>query len=287
MVDKKKIVGKSTLRKQVPYELWSIVLLLILLGSVSELAAQEATNTQKVQVDQVEPYYVITYQDPEPSIPLEIQQIQGKETREQATQEFLSQPYLYQLILTKSQYAFAPVDEARKEEGVFEVKGTHSYFIDLEERTEYSVFNYFGMLYTIKSLMKRVPWTLEEEEREINGLRCRKATWPIDDEALVEVWYAPDIPLPCGPMGYWNTPGLIVDFSLRFIQFEIVSIEKSSEPLEIRFEPQGRSISKRDFDKMMKRDTEKYSTPVKEGGTTRQITVTKGDKEIYSKTIRE
>ena len=54
-----------------------------------------------------------------------------------------------------------------------------------------------------------IPWQLSGEEREYLGFRVVKATAEID-EAVIEAWFAPEIPIPAGPGLFGGLPGLIL-----------------------------------------------------------------------------
>ena len=74
-------------------------------------------------------------------------------------------------------------------------------------------------------------WSLTNESKIIDGYKVLKATSPLykDDNKLVEnkiveAWYAPEIPVPYGPMGYGNLPGLILELQCDRATFYVKKI---------------------------------------------------------------
>jgi GLPGLI family protein len=64
-------------------------------------------------------------------------------------------------------------------------------------------------------------WTLHNETKMIDGYTCYKATTPVmslrnnfkstDRKFDITAWYAPEIPIGYGPVGYGGLPGLILE----------------------------------------------------------------------------
>lgn len=88
----------------------------------------------------------------------------------------------------------------------------------------------FGTYYIKKEKTK--DWVLENETKLIDGYLCYKATnvqIVINTAGTfrhpVVAWYCPKIPLPYGPNGYGNLPGLILELQERNVLFGVKKID--------------------------------------------------------------
>ena len=80
-------------------------------------------------------------------------------------------------------------------------------------------------------------WTLTKETKIIDKYKCYKATSPLyyKDKKLdtfVTAWYAPEIPVGYGPIGYGGLPGLILELQNDRATFFVTKIDLTlnSEP---------------------------------------------------------
>jgi GLPGLI family protein len=80
-------------------------------------------------------------------------------------------------------------------------------------------------------------WTLEQEEKEIEGHKCLKATCDYRGRNYT-AWYATDIPLSEGPYVFTGLPGLIMEIydSKQHYLFRIAGLKKieNRDPIYIR-----------------------------------------------------
>jgi len=74
-------------------------------------------------------------------------------------------------------------------------------------------------------------WTLKTDTKKINKYTCYKAvtiekmkTRNGIKNILVEAWYAPEINIPFGPIGYSGLPGLILELKKDNIKYYVTSI---------------------------------------------------------------
>lgn len=106
-------------------------------------------------------------------------------------------------------------------------------------------------------------WKITREKKEILGYSCLKAisnyvTFDKDEKELiveVEAWFAPDINIMAGPVGFDNLPGLVLEATKdRKFTFEAVSLKispKNKEPWKDM--PKNRkTITKEQFDDIVK-----------------------------------
>ncbi len=61
--------------------------------------------------------------------------------------------------------------------------------------------------------MAALAWHVEEEVRTLLGFRVIRAT-AVQDSVGLEAWFAPDIPVPAGPLLYGGLPELILELTL-------------------------------------------------------------------------
>ena len=103
-------------------------------------------------------------------------------------------------------------------------------------------------LYRETSSLYKYKWQITNETNTIMGYPVIKAV-----SKNVEVWFAPDIPVPFGPAGYGGLPGLILKkrFIKQFPAYELVATEihfykkpikiKKPEKGVLRTEEEGRT----------------------------------------------
>ena len=75
-------------------------------------------------------------------------------------------------------------------------------------------------------------WTLKDEQQNIHGYRCQKATchWRGRD---YEAWFTSEIPIQRGPWKFGGLPGLIVKIydAKKEYNFELVKLERTPRPI--------------------------------------------------------
>jgi len=93
-------------------------------------------------------------------------------------------------------------------------------------------------------------WTLVNETKTIDQYKCYKATSPLfvdgeKQDILVTAWYAPDIPVRFGPIGYGGLPGLILELQNDRATFFVTKINLNPDsPPEIDKLLSPKAISK-------------------------------------------
>jgi GLPGLI family protein len=66
-------------------------------------------------------------------------------------------------------------------------------------------------------------------------------------------WYCPKIPIPFGPKGYSNLPGLILELKIGPIIYLATKIKlNQKEKMKVRKPTKGKILSEEEFDKMLK-----------------------------------
>ena len=79
-------------------------------------------------------------------------------------------------------------------------------------------------------------WTLANESKTIDKYKCYKATSPLfvdgkKQDILITAWYAPDIPIRFGPIGYGGLPGLILELQNDRATFYVTKINLNPDSL--------------------------------------------------------
>lgn len=82
-------------------------------------------------------------------------------------------------------------------------------YVSFDDRAYTESREFFGNVYLVKDRQPMVSWRMSGEERMYFGHRVMKAT-AVVKSALVEAWFAPEIPVPAGPGLYGGLPGLIL-----------------------------------------------------------------------------
>ncbi len=102
--------------------------------------------------------------------------------------------------------------------------GKYKYYQNKKESIDRELEDYPKIGILIIDRKMRYEWTITSETKQIGDYKCFKATTKLFDEGIknddpkteVTAWFAPSIPVPFGPCGYGDLPGLILE--LRFLE---------------------------------------------------------------------
>ena len=104
-------------------------------------------------------------------------------------------------------------------------------------------------------------WTLLNESKIIDGYNVLKATSPYlydcdkkSESVIITAWYAPEIPVPYGPIGYGNLPGLILELQHHKSTFFVknIKLNLAAPPLIDKLQSE-KTVSCSEFTKMLMR----------------------------------
>lgn len=123
-----------------------------------------------------------------------------------------------------------------------------AYYLDQNKKLRLSLANMEGSPVNIIEPYEKHQWTLTGEEKCVEGRTLLEATTPrtiqtrdgSESTTTVQAWYAPDIPVSYGPLGYDGLPGLIMElrFGPKFLNgFTAIA-------LDIRTESKAKEIRK-------------------------------------------
>ncbi len=82
-----------------------------------------------------------------------------------------------------------------------------------EQGTVVETRDFMGRTFLIEGERPEYHWRMTGEQAEHLGRMVIKATAEVDS-TMVEAWFAPEIPVPGGPVGYGGLPGLILVLSV-------------------------------------------------------------------------
>ncbi|MEL4307227.1 GLPGLI family protein [Joostella sp. CR20] len=116
--------------------------------------------------------------------------------------------------------------------------------------------------------MNQFKWKLVNEEKDILGYTCKKATMQFAGRDYI-AWYATDIPISDGPYKFNGLPGLILSIydEKKHYEFTVRSIEKVSYFFATKDEFFDHiEMSKSNFDELLERYRQKPSAMLNTGG---------------------
>lgn len=103
-----------------------------------------------------------------------------------------------------------------------------------------------------EEILPEISWSLCEEEREICGYKCMKATGQFRGRSY-EAWFAPKLPSPAGPWKIQGLPGVIlsVQDSEKACMIEATRIIRGSSKIHMSEYPYIK-VSRQQYEKMQR-----------------------------------
>ncbi|MFV8357848.1 GLPGLI family protein [Flavobacterium sp. XS1P32] len=146
------------------------------------------------------------------------------------------------------------------------------YTIVKEYGTNQKIINdRFGQgTFTYNQNLDKFDWKLQEEQKEILGYSCKKATTEFAGRTYV-AWYTTDISISDGPYKFNGLPGLILSIydTNKHYQFNVASVKNSSSFCNTADQLQKPTqITYEEYKQLKKRYKEKPSTLINSGGMT-------------------
>jgi GLPGLI family protein len=217
----------------------------------------------------------------------------GKQTEQQkAIEEMLrkqqQKTYILEFKGTESLY----IEQKKLEEestGGFHITiidGSGDLYKSIKEKHFMQTDESLGKRFLIDDKLKPIDWELVDSSKMIQNYLCYKAKYmKIEKDfdttikTLVEVWYAPDIPISNGPDKLWGLPGLILELHQGKYSIICQKIELNlNEEIQIKKPKKGKKIKQDEFDRItdehLKKQMEMYEGGrQKGGGNTIQINI--------------
>ncbi len=131
-------------------------------------------------------------------------------------------------------------------------------FKNLEEGTKVEQRDFMEKKFIIEGELTKYNWKIAMAQKEIGEYLCQKATYS-DTSMTVEVWFAPQIPVPTGPGDLGGLPGLILEASYddgkRVIRMEEISFEEPDTEVFV-MPTKGKKVTEEEFRAIQKEKME-------------------------------
>lgn len=140
----------------------------------------------------------------------------------------------YQLVVEGTTSSFSPIKPEKQiadhDPEIIIISNDYSdeersIFLNLQTKQKTEVINFLMKNYVVRETLASLPWTLQDGEKDIMGLKCYRAC--IGDS--VTAWYCMEIPISQGPEGYWGLPGIILDLETPTASYQCLSVDTQSK----------------------------------------------------------
>jgi GLPGLI family protein len=190
------------------------------------------------------------------TIPESVYGIEDKQTRENVLKE-LSKKTSFVLCYQEGKCGFT--SSATVRDGRFIVSGEYGFYMDLKKREKVSSEVILDEHFLVHSPLNTIEWNITDEEMEIAGKLCTKATCLSDDGEVVTAWFCSEMPIPIGPSEYYQgLPGLIFALEMGSVQYEIQKLEYVQDIKGITPPSIGKKMEKEQFDKLREEIYERH-----------------------------
>jgi len=127
-----------------------------------------------------------------------------------------------------------------------------SLYIDFQEESKTALQEFMTREFLVESKLENKGWKLDPTRKKIGGYVCMKATMNLDGDT-VTAWFAPEIPVPAGPSGYYGLPGIVLAVErLGETILMATFIDLTPPPAELIVKPDaGKKTSPEDFDRIV------------------------------------
>ncbi len=126
-------------------------------------------------------------------------------------------------------------------------------FKDLSGKEAVSQEDILDRTFLVTQAMEEKAWKITEEEKEVAGYPCRKAT--LED---VTAWYAPELTISDGPGMYYGLPGMILEVETPSKQIRAIEVEFPEAGVQdkVNRPSKGKRISREEFDALKQQKME-------------------------------
>lgn len=171
-------------------------------------------------------------------------------------------------------------------------------YTNLESSITTSKQELAGKSFIVTDTLKKLAWKLSDEQKEIMGLKARKATATrigtrfniqmengemkrvqVPDTTVINAWFTPEIPVAAGPEFSTQLPGLILELEMNKgrVVYKAVEISPKVKVDNIKEPKGGKAISAADFaverNKMMEEMRRNFGPGRGGPGGSRQIII--------------
>lgn len=141
-------------------------------------------------------------------------------------------------------------------------------YSDLKNMTTTEQREFMSRMFLISTDLKRHQWKLTGQQKTIAGYPCQQAM-NSDTSLHLTVWFTPLIPLSCGPGGFGNLPGMILEMNFedgeRIITAKSVEIKPIDGAL-LKKPAKGKKVSREEFKAIVDEKMKEMGAEGGEGG---------------------
>ena len=191
---------------------------------------------------------IIIYES-KPNIEYQLRNETRSEVRERISKHLLSNIKNYKLINSKgvSIYKEYPSDSASvKNDMVISEADKNVYFKDKNENLFFRETSLIGKNYLISDSLPKYKWKISNDQKDILGYKCLKATTCVDGQTIV-AWITDKVPINDGPIEYWINNALILKLTTNNFTIIAKEIVSFSETLEVEKPKKGKVIKRQAF----------------------------------------
>lgn len=98
-------------------------------------------------------------------------------------------------------------------------------YVNLNDSSKVTQSRYAEKLYIVKGKAAKLDWDIGNNAETILGRTCYKAT--LRQDTTVTAWFTTDVPMACGPLGYYGLPGLVVRMTTPVYTLNLESITEA------------------------------------------------------------
>lgn len=149
-------------------------------------------------------------------------------------------------------------------EGTFQIKIVRSndnsaVYTNFTERKMVEQRSIFGRPFRIEQELDKGDWKLTNEQKDILGYTCFKATSG-PDSMLVTAWFTPQIAISAGPAAYGQLPGMILEVELDNIHLVATEITAELDDATLIKAPtKGKMVTEEEFDRLQREKMEEMN----------------------------
>ncbi|MGO2358816.1 MAG: GLPGLI family protein [Mesonia sp.] len=129
------------------------------------------------------------------------------------------------------------------------------YYMDVKNKTILHETEIFSQKFLV--ILNDKNFFITKESKTIEGFKCFKAIFKKiekapnknlkDIESIVEVWFAPELSFPFGPLDYYNLPGLILEVKTNNIILRAKKISLKKNNFDIERPCDGQELTEKEY----------------------------------------
>lgn len=172
----------------------------------------------------------------------------------------------FNLLFSNNESLFQAIEKMSKDDidefAILTVGGNGSFYVNSTTNEKLHQMEAFGKQFLIKDNIAKIRWNLSNDTKKVLQYDCRKATTIkiVENEKglfrkEVIAWYAPEIPISFGPIGYGGLPGLILELDIENeSNFSVKKIKiNSKKEINIKKPKKGKLVSNEGFNNIAKK----------------------------------